>query len=347
MIFISVAGLRQESLFFSERKFQNSLFESARSSGETQRETWINCSNVWNCPETFPIKSFLFAINPGSIYSFVIMSKDNKRIATLFDNDGRERNNEHDHPHREGQAFYAGGSEHSGQQILGPRQDGLESNMLIDNLFHQARQSASDPSTLSQAQNNNTLPIIFWRNGFTIGDEGELREYVSPENRQFMDCLRRGETPPELASRVTGGLIDVKLENKSHQDYKPKQRLAAFSGEGHRLGAPSPETSVEQRSGAKEEPSKEQVLSSLVVDESQPTTNIQVRLVDNSRLVVRINLAHRVGDLVSHIRAIRPQYSDSNFVLATTFPAKELTDLEQTINDAQLTNASVLQKIKR
>lgn len=278
------------------------------------------------------------------------MSRDNKKIATLWDNKGSD-DNEHEHPHQDGQAFYAGGSEHSGQQILGPSRDGPEqSNRLIENLFNHARQSAAlvndhnDPSAASSSGSGaNSLPIVFWRNGFTVGEEGGLREYASTDNRQFLDCLRRGETPPELASRVRGGMIDVKLENKAHQDFKPVSTLQAFSGEGHRLGAPSPETVNESATPAVNTGSTN---SSLVLDDAKPATTIQVRLVDNSRLVVRVNLTHRVGDLVSHIRAIRPQYSSTNFVLATTFPAKELTDLDQTISDAKLANASVLQKLK-
>lgn len=277
------------------------------------------------------------------------MSRDNKKIATLWDNNGSNDNN-NDHSHRDSQAFYAGGSEHSGQQILGPSRDGREqSDRMIETLFNHARQSAStmiDPneSSGSTTAGGTSLPIVFWRNGFTIGDESELREYTSPGNRQFLDCLRRGETPPELASRVSGGMIDVKLENKAHQDYKPKTTLQAFSGEGRRLGAPSPETVENQKQAPMND---KQSNSNLVLDDSKPVTTIQVRLVDNSRLVVRINLSHTVGDLVSHIRAIRPEYFSTNFVLATTFPAKELTELEQTIGDAKLANASVLQKIKR
>lgn len=147
-----------------------------------------------------------------------------KRIVSIFDK--KDDDQEHDY----GQAFYAGGSEHSGQQILGPERD----NNLIENLLNDARRHAEGNPTPS----NQTLPITLWRNGFTVGDDNELRDYAS--NRQFLDCLRRGEVPPELAARVRGGMIDVKLDNKAFQDYKPEQRSQVFAGEGHRLGAPAP-----------------------------------------------------------------------------------------------------------
>lgn len=173
-----------------------------------------------------------------------------RKIATLWDNKDKDEADEHDHSadRDHGQAFYAGGSEHSGQQILGPSRDGMHSDRLIENLFNHARQSAalvqdqSGTASSGSGGTPTTLPIIFWRNGFTVGTDGELRQYEAANNRQFLECLKRGETPPELASRVRGGMIDVKLENKAQQDYKPESRFEAFSGKGHRLGAPSPET---------------------------------------------------------------------------------------------------------
>lgn len=169
-----------------------------------------------------------------------------RRIATLRDLQSDDSDN---HPPRDGQAFYAGGSEHSGQQILGPnRGSGPNNSQLIDQLFHQARQSAalvSDPSQGSQSTGGSagpaTLPIVFWRNGFTVG-ESELRDYEAIQNRDFIDHLRRGETPPELARQVRGGMVEVKLENKATQDYKSERKVQAFSGRGYRLGAPAPET---------------------------------------------------------------------------------------------------------
>lgn len=280
----------------------------------------------------------------------IIMSKDNKRIATLWDK--KDSDDDRDHSH-EGQAFYAGGSEHSGQQILGPSRDG--SDRLIQNLFNHARQSANlvtdqQPSGSGEAGGPTSLPIVFWRNGFTVGDEEELRSYEAASNRQFLECLKNGETPPELASRVRGGMIDVKMEHKAHEDYKPVKKLQAFSGEGRRLGAPSPETvesGQEKQADSQATANNDNVNTNLVLDDSKPIATIQIRLVDNSRLVVRVNLTHNIGDIVSHVRQVRPQYAATNFVLATTYPAKELTDLQQTVGDAKLANASVLQKIKR
>lgn len=46
-----------------------------------------------------------------------------------------------------------------------------------------------------------------------------------------------------------------------------------------------------------------------------------------------------------HLRA-RPQYESSSFVLMTTFPNKELQDETQTLEQAKLLNAVIVQKPK-
>lgn len=152
-----------------------------------------------------------------------------RKIATIWDSKGSDNQDQGE----SGQAFYAGGSEHSGQQILGPSQP--------DRVFNDILRTGPVMNDRA-ASNDSILPVVLWRNGFTIGDESNLRNYDSPENRTFLESLKRGETPPEIANRVRGGIVDIKLENKAHLDYKPPSTIKPFSGVGHRLGAPTPQT---------------------------------------------------------------------------------------------------------
>ena len=46
------------------------------------------------------------------------------------------------------------------------------------------------------------LPIRFYSNGFTVGDS-ELRKFE--EHKEFIDCVKRGEVPPELKNMNTNG----------------------------------------------------------------------------------------------------------------------------------------------
>lgn len=61
-----------------------------------------------------------------------------------------------------------------------------------------------------------------------------------------------------------------------------------------------------------------------------------------NRQVARVNLGHTIADLRSYVTAAR---SDSRpFVLQTTFPSRELSDMNETVEGAKLQNAVVVQR---
>merc|ERR1712107_134642 len=82
------------------------------------------------------------------------------------------------------------------------------------------------------------------------------------------------------------------------------------------------------------------------LNESNPVANIQVRLADGSRLIVKLNHNHTVADLRSYINVARPQYNGVGYNLLTTFPNKEIMDDSATISSAGLVGAAVLQRLK-
>lgn len=73
---------------------------------------------------------------------------------------------------------------------------------------------------------------------------------------------------------------------------------------------------------------------------------VQVRLHDGSRLIIRANHTHTVGDLRSYITTARPNYASLNFALMTTFPHAELAQPDQSLSDANLLNAAIVAKLK-
>jgi UBX domain-containing protein 1 len=119
------------------------------------------------------------------------------------------------------------------------------------------------------------------------------------------------------------------------------------------------------------DPAKE---TKFAVDLAQPTTSIQIRLGDGTRLVARVNLTHTVRDIRGFIDACvpllrsagpllderiawrplscaspallssRPASADRSYALQTTFPNKDLADEDQTIADGKLENAVVVQR---
>jgi len=113
------------------------------------------------------------------------------------------------------------------------------------------------------------------------------------------------------------------------------------------LGSIAPQVTAAS-AGAPSDPAEAEskAKSEAKVDDSKPTTNIQVRLADGSRLILKLNHDQTVGTLRQYICTARPQYSSTPFNLATTFPNKELSDDSQTIKDAGLLGAAVLQRLK-
>lgn len=121
----------------------------------------------------------------------------------------------------EGQAFYAGGSERSGQQVLGSPKKKNQMRERLTDLFKMAQAELSErpasssgartwgmglrlgqegdpeqPRVTSLASSSNdsdiqTVILKLWRQGFSIND-GELRPYDTPENRTFLETVMRG-----------------------------------------------------------------------------------------------------------------------------------------------------------
>lgn len=182
-------------------------------------------------------------------------------------------------------------------------------------------------------------------------DNGPLRSFDDPANKQFLDSVRRGEIPQELLRLSLKGEVHVNMEDHRHEEYipPPKPKLQAFSGAGHKLGSPTPDVksshSTEQQA-SQSSTSTPQPMATSLLDQSQPVTSIQIRLADGTRMVSKFNHSHTVGDIRRFICASRPQMATQNFVLMTTFPNKELSDETEKLSDANLLNAVIVQRFK-
>ncbi|TPX61857.1 hypothetical protein PhCBS80983_g00886 [Powellomyces hirtus] len=198
--------------------------------------------------------------------------------------------------------------------------------------------------------------LIFWRNGFTI-DDGELRSYEAPESQEFLRAINSGRAPTTLLNVAYDQPVEVKVTRNLEQDYTPPARKAApaFSGSGQRLGSISVEESnlsipgafPGQAGGASASGSTAAAPASaapIPVDASQPSTSIQVRLADGSRLVVKVNHTHTVGDVRRYINGSRPDITARKYVLQLSYPVKELADDNATVKDAGLINAVIVQR---
>ena len=297
------------------------------------------------------------------------------RFATLAQYQNEESNSSDE----EGQAFYAGGSVTSGQQILGPRKKKNTTQSLFDaakshgaevvedteeppnssktkhafsgagfKLGSDVEPSQQMSASISHQQDfgePQNVVISFWKNGFTV-DDGPLRDINDPRNKDFLNSIQKGEVPSELRRQSRNGEVHVNMEDHREDEYKkPKESTKAFSGRGHTLGNPSP-VLVQEQPDVQQPPQAAIHVPSqpaFKVDESKPITTIQIRLSDGTRLVTKFNHDNTVRDIRDVVQNARP--NTGSFNLMTTFPNKVLNDNSITIADAKLLNAVIVQRM--
>jgi UBX domain-containing protein 1 len=99
--------------------------------------------------------------------------------------------------------------------------------------------------------------------------------------------------PPQILNVQIGQPVELRVARRINEDYVPPATgpTQVFAGTGNRLGAPVPPISGtdQQMPGRFDErggPSEPQRLTTrFEVDQSQPTTSIQLRLADGTRHV--------------------------------------------------------------
>ncbi|KAL6258105.1 hypothetical protein P5V15_010023 [Pogonomyrmex californicus] len=300
-------------------------------------------------------------------------AKPKPKFGTLNDLHNSDSSSEEE----EGQAFYAGGSEHSGQQVLGP---GKKKKDIISDMFKSCQEQsiAADPPKIGGQQRPNTfrgtgyklgqtssdsevvmganadqqssnglIILKLWKDGFTINDN-EIRSYDDVENRDFLEAIKRGEIPAEIRQQVQGAEVRLDMEDHRHETYVPsKTKVKAFSGKGHMLGSPSPATvgMTVPTDPADQAANEAQAKKELDLDNSKPATTLQIRLADGSTVKAQFNLSHTVADLRRYIITMRPQYALRDFSLLTVYPTKELAE-DKTIEEAGLQNSAIMQRLK-
>ncbi|VVB07775.1 unnamed protein product [Arabis nemorensis] len=271
------------------------------------------------------------------------------------------------------QEYYTGG-EKSGMLVQDPSKKDD-----VDEIFNQARQLGAvegplEPPTSSRSftgtgrlLSGEHVPtgiqqpepvvhnIVFWSNGFTI-DDGPLRKLDDPENASFLESIRKSECPKELEPADKRAPVHVNLMRREEKcPEQEKKRRVSFQGVGRTLGGSNDSSgSSSARAPDSDAIPVQTNLTSLaaapgpsptfVVDETIPTTSIQIRLADGTRLVAKFNHHHTVNDIRAFIDSSRPG-APVNYQLQTMgFPPTPLTDLSQTIEQAGLANSVVLQK---
>ncbi|CAJ1962568.1 unnamed protein product [Sphenostylis stenocarpa] len=263
------------------------------------------------------------------------------------------------------QEYYTGG-EKSGMLV----QDPSKGND-VDAIFNQARQLGAVERPLDQLQEpprstsftgtgrllsgetaqstNNQQPeavvhnIVFWSNGFTVND-GALRRLDDPENASFLESIKKSECPKELEPADRRSSVNVNLIRRNENYPEPEKQHVPFQGVGRTLGSSSSSVASDPTAALTPPTSARPPSAGLVVDQSLPSTSIQVRLADGARLISNFNHHHTVSDIRAFIDASRPEGRQNYQLQMMGFPPKVLTDETQTIEQAGLANSVVIQK---
>ncbi|OAY25879.1 plant UBX domain-containing protein 4 [Manihot esculenta] len=285
-------------------------------------------------------------------------------IRTLSDlnrHSGPDSDSDDDAP----QEYYTGG-EKSGMLV----QDPSKGND-VDAIFNQARQLGAVEGPLDQFHpssssrsftgtgrllSGETVPsapqqpeavvhnIVFWTNGFTVND-GPVRRLDDPENASFLESIRKSECPKELEPADRRSSVHVNLIRRDEQYPEPeKQRHVPFQGVGRTLGSSSTPAATEPTVDSAPLNTAPTPSSGLVVDETLPSTSVQLRLADGTRMITHFNYHHTVNDIRAFINASRPGGAQNYQLQLMGFPPKVLTDPNQTIEQAGLANSVVIQK---
>lgn len=212
-----------------------------------------------------------------------------------------------------------------------------DNTMPRDDIFQLAQQD-NDGHSANHDDDDATQQrrtITMYRTGFIV-DDGPYRRLDDADNADFLRSLAMGRTPREFLASQEGN-VTVNLVDKRNQDYV--ETFRSFSGAGTSLGGEH--TSTTNTDGIID-PS---TLTSLPTQEQQEdttnTTSIQVKLLNGTRKVVKIQLSATVGTLASMLveDALQQQ-----FRLVTGFPPRPLTDMNATIQESGLNGAQVMMK---
>ena len=131
------------------------------------------------------------------------------------------------------------------------------------------------------------------------------------------------EAPPSILNTHPNQHVELRVAKRITEDYVPPKGLKVFAGSGHRLGAVVPDFTSNMEVSSTSMPGtfpvtgatltrstvqsftidRDHTSTRFEVDQSLPTTSVQIRLADGTRMVCRMNLTHTVLDIRNFINA--------------------------------------------
>merc|ERR1711892_1226373 len=165
--------------------------------------------------------------------------------------------------------------------------------------------------------------------------EKRMRKLVEQrkEERKLLELENTGmQRQKKYMEEMAQENIDYEAEYQ-----RQAENRGPFAGTGHMLGAPSSATAA----AAPRKPVRK--VKNVEVDSSKPVGSVQVRLGDGSRIVIKLNHHHTVGDVKQEIMATQPE-EDREFTLVSMGPPSKVLQDKEGLKDANLFGSAVMQR---
>jgi UBX domain-containing protein 1 len=141
--------------------------------------------------------------------------------------------------------------------------------------------------------------LTFWQDGFSVED-GPLMRYDDPAHAQTLAQINNGRAPLALLGVRFGQPVELRVARRTDEKYTPPPPapMKPFGGSGQRLGSPAPTpSSSAQPAAAPATRAPNPTNVAFEIDDAQPTTTLQIRLIDGQRVSARFNTSHTVADI--------------------------------------------------
>jgi len=212
---------------------------------------------------------------------------------------------------------------------------------------------ATKSNNYNNEQNQQRRVITMYRNGFIV-DDGPFRRLDDDANSEFLRALAQGKTPREFLSNTNSNHQedDVIVGLLDHREKDYVEEFRTFHGVGTALGTTTttPATGSATASGVIDPTTLSTTFAPPpTATTSATTTTIAIRLMHPSqgRKIITVPITCTIWDLiVTHLLNDESTTTASTgpFTLVTGFPPRTLTDFSQTIEQAGLIGAQVIQK---
>jgi len=173
------------------------------------------------------------------------------------------------------------------------------------------------------------IPKLFWNDQIFLKLFTKHGEEVT---RKIMRGVGFGES--ELDEIMIKGKAYCKKHNVSLTPVKQQDN-------GRRLGSSTSEL-ISLQLSSDITPTISIPSSIFTVDNTLPTTIIKIRLVDGNTKELTVNHTHKIGEIIEHIRRISG-VSEFKLVNTSAFPRKILTEMNLTVEEANLFNSNLTQ----